>query len=84
MFNYNNIGGKIQGLAKFFFILGAIFSVIGGISTIAAFDGEALGFLTAIVVIIVGAIGSWIGSWMLYGFGELIVKTTEIAENTRH
>lgn len=84
MFNYNNIGGKIQGLAKIIFIIGAIFSVIGGIGMIGAFDGEALGFLTAIVVIIVGAIGSWIGSWMLYGFGELIVKTTEIAENTRH
>ena len=25
---------------------------------------------------------SWISSWLLYGFGELIEKTTEIAKNT--
>jgi hypothetical protein len=31
---------------------------------------------------VVGGLASWIGSFFTYGFGELIEKTTEIANNT--
>ena len=37
------------------------------------------GLLTAVL----GALGSWVGSLFLYGFGELIDKATEIAANTQ-
>ena len=36
-----------------------------------------------VITIIVGPLAAWVSSWLLYGFGELIEKTTEIAENTR-
>ena len=36
------------------------------------------------MIIIVGCLGSWIGSFSTYGFGELIEKTTEIAESAKN
>ena len=78
---FDNIGGKIEGLAKVICWIGIIASVIGGIVMFVA-AGEmrygggtyvALGF----VVIIVGSLGSWIGSFFMYGFGELISDTSE-------
>ena len=36
-----------------------------------------------VAVIVLGSLLSWVGSFMMVGFGELIEKTTEIAENTR-
>ena len=43
---------------------------------------DEVGFV-GILVIAIGSLFSWVGSFCLYGFGELIEKTTEIAENTR-
>jgi len=40
------------------------------------------GFLTGILYMVVGSLISWISSWFLYGFGELIENTAIIAENT--
>ena len=73
---YDRIGGKIKGLAKALFIVTAIAEVITGFAIIANDeDMILLGFL----VIVVGPIIAWISSWLLYGFGELIDKVSEIA-----
>ena len=72
-----NIGSKIKSLAKAFCWIGVIASIFTGISLMS--DGEEVGLL----VLLFGSLFSWIGSFSTYGFGELIEKTSEIAENTR-
>lgn len=64
---FDNIGGKIKSLAKVLCILGIIASVIGGIVEIAN-SAVLPGILTAIL----GALFAWIGSFGLYGLGQLI------------
>ena len=83
---YNNIGAKIKVLAQVIAWVGIIGCVITGFALIAQgadmrYGGEAL-IGAGIGVLIGGSLISWISSWLLYGFGELIVKTTEIAKNT--
>lgn len=71
MFKYDNIAGKIKGLAKASFIVEAIGCVIGAIaifSTDAVDDFAWLGVL----LLLVGPLVAWVGSWLLYGFGVLI------------
>ena len=83
---FNNIGGKIKGLAKFLCWTGIILSVISGIIMIAngasvsrgrysnAPDYVGLGFLTMIA----GSLFSWLGSFFMYGFGQLVEDTGAI------
>ena len=78
---FDNIGGKIKVLAKIICFGGIILSPIIGIIMLAS-GGDISGGV-GLMVIIGGCLGSWIGSFFVYGFGELIEKTTEIAENTR-
>ena len=77
---YENIGKKIKGLAQILFIVGAIAAaIIGMVLMIISTSFILLGVLT----LFLGPILSWIGSWLLYGFGELIDKTCDIERNTR-
>ena len=78
---FENIGSKIKALAKVICWVGIILSLIIGIIMLAS-SGD-VGSGVGLIVIIVGCLGSWIGSFFTYGFGELIEKTTEIAENTK-
>ena len=78
---FDNIGGKIKGLAKTIFIIETIIFIIAGLVMLS--DGGDEAMITGIVTIIVGPLTAWVSSWLLYGFGELIEKTCEIAENTR-
>lgn len=66
---FNNIGGKIKSLASFVCWLGIIATVIGGI--ILMLTDEDL-ILIGLLVMIAGSIGSWVGSFLLYGFGQLV------------
>ena len=83
---FDNIGSKIKSLAKITCWIGIIFSVITSIILIS--KGNNIAFLgyafSGIAFLLIGPLCSWVGSFLLYGFGELIEKTTEIAENTRH
>ena len=76
---YDNIGGKIKGLAKATFIVEAIATVITGIALMAS-DEDMIP--VGLLVMVVGPIVAWVSSWLLYGFGELIDKTCDIARNT--
>ena len=77
---FANIGSKIKGVAMAACWIGIIISVFAGIILLAQGDeGILYGLLTAGA----GALVSWLSSLFLYGFGELIVKVTEIAENTK-
>lgn len=93
---FNNIGGKIKGLAKFMCWLGIILSVIIGVIMIIAaassrsytFDsyGEKITLSTGgsivagILVIVFGSLASWIGSFFMYGFGELVENSKKVAD----
>lgn len=73
---YDNIGGKLKILAKVLAVIGAVASVIGGLVLVDI--NPIFGFLT----IIWGPVVSFISSWLVYGFGELIENTQAIAHNT--
>ena len=77
---YENIGGKIKGLAKATFVIEAVAAFIGGIVLIEADDDLlAVGLLAWIM----GPLLAWVSSWLLYGFGELIEKVCNIERYMR-
>ena len=77
---YDNISGKIKGLAKGIFIFLSVVSVIVGLTLMCISEDLILyGLLCAVL----GSLFSWVSSWVLYGFGELIEKVSAIEKNTR-
>ncbi|WP_294362340.1 SHOCT domain-containing protein [uncultured Clostridium sp.] len=86
---FENIGGKIKTLAKVLCWVGIILSVlIAMILFIEAKEGsyktEDLYMKLGCIYLIFGPLVSWVSSFFIYGFGELIDRTTEISLNTRH
>ena len=66
---YDNIGGKIKGLAKTMFIVEAIGAIITGVVLMATGEDLTLyGFLT----LVCGPIVAYVSSWIWYAFGELV------------
>ena len=59
---YDNIGKKIKGLAKGFFIAGAVLTFIAGVSVMAV-DEDLI--VIGLPVMLLGPIISWISSWIL-------------------
>ena len=74
---FDNIGGKIKGLAMVLFWIEAIAAVIVGLVLVE--DTDSLSLLYAIA----GVLVAWISAWFLYGFGEIIDKLCDIERNTR-
>ena len=87
---YDNISGKIKGLAKFVCWAGIILCVIAGIIMIVSgiqmknnyrrsYDDQGTTMIIyGFSVLIGGSIGSWLSSLLVYGFGELIEKSVSI------
>ena len=77
---FDNIGRKIKSLSQFVCWIGIICSVISGI-VITASDEDLmfLGFL----IMIIGPLVSWISSFTLYGFGQLIENTDQLVLNAK-
>ncbi len=82
---YSNIGGKIKVLAIVLFVIEAVLSVFSafGMVIFAIGEGELGMFLLSFLICFLGPVIAWVASWVLYGFGELIAKATDIANNTR-
>ena len=72
---FDNVGSKIKALASFFCWGGIIASVIGGIIVITL-DEDLV--WAGLAVIIIGSLLSWVSSFVLYGFGELVVNSAII------
>lgn len=72
---YENIGDKIKAVAVIGCILEIIACVIVGISLISNSSSYNHTATAGWIIMIVGSLGAWIGSFCLYGFGELIEKT---------
>lgn len=75
---YNNIGGKIQILAIVLCVLGIIACVITGIVFLVE---EWVG--PGILIMIVGSLLSWVSSFFLYGFGQLIENSDILVDYAR-
>ena len=83
---YNNIGNKIMVFAKVVCSLGFIASVLGGVViayAMAVMNLLGLGIFLGILVAVIGSLVSWISTWVMYGFGELIETAKKIEKNTR-
>ncbi len=78
---FDNIGRKIKTLAEVFCLIGMIASVVSGIVLMCFEDGFL--FFIGVVVIIVGGLLSWILSFNLYGFGQLIENTDILVERSQ-
>lgn len=74
---FKNIGKKIKTLAQVICWIGIVCSVLSGIGMMVS-DSDMI--VVGILMIPVGALASWIGSFMLYGFGELVENSTVLAE----
>ena len=76
---FNNIGEKIKGLAIFFTIVG----IIGTVGWTIYLWCSGMGFFIGAAILALGVFASWLGSFVLYGFGELICKTSDIEEGVK-
>lgn len=74
---FDNIGSKIKIVAIVCTIVGIVASVIAGIVLMAG-DVVGLGLLVAVG----GSFLSWVGSFLLYGFGELITSVNALSSTT--
>lgn len=72
---FTNIGGKIKTLTGVVCWIGIVASVLLGVAGL--FNGEVLAGLAMIVG---GVLASWVGSFILYAFGELVENVAVIAE----
>lgn len=73
---FENIGRKIKVLAQVVFWVGVIGSCVAGLVVLVKME-SAIGLL----IMLGGGATALISGWLAYGFGELIDKTTEIAQN---
>ena len=79
---FNNIGGKIKGLAAFICWLGIIGSVLGGLGLMVL--GDEIFLVIGIVVALIDSLISWVGSFLLYVFGQLIYNSDILAKNAKN
>ena len=77
MFNFENIGSKIKTLAIITTIVGLATSVFLGLYILTT------NALYGVLIALIGSLVSWLSAFFMYGFGELIEKTTEITKNTK-
>ena len=77
---YDNVGGKIKGIAKAVAVIGIIASVLAG-AGLALEDEDAIIF--GLLIMILGSFVSWVSTLTLYGFGQLIENTDKLVEQNK-
>ena len=83
---FDNISDKMKSAATALAILGIIGSIIVGIVMIAKAEDSyypEIGIWSGWLVIIVGSLSSWVSSFTLYGFGQLIENTDAICSEMK-
>ncbi len=70
---FDNIGQKIKTLAMVVCYIGIVASVLIGLTMLVSDDP-----LNGLLIGGLGALGSWVGSFALYGFGQLIENTDKL------
>ncbi len=86
---YSNIGGRIKGLASIIAwggialsFLVALFLIIPTWSSV--YEGSSYAKILGFSIFIVGSTISWVSSWLLYGYGEMIERISEISTFLRN
>lgn len=71
---FENIGDKIKALAKICTVVGIVLSCILGIATIVISIEYEIGDLAFVGIVIMGLGGllSWVSSFIIYAFGEVV------------
>ncbi len=69
---WSNIGRRLQMLAKAFFWVGVLASFIVAVTIWLNNNDLRPTFLSGFLYLILGSLGSWIGSWTLYGLGIVV------------
>ena len=78
---FENIGGKIKGLAVVIFIILTIAAVIAAFFLIGT--GNDGSVLFGILLLIIGPLTALITSWFLYGFGQLIENSDILVSQSK-
>ena len=73
---YDNIGGKIKGLARIIGIGGLIAFLLAGIIVIASDEYAVVPMLICFAMAVV----CLVSSWPLYGFGKLVQDMGDLKE----
>ena len=79
---FDNIGAKLKALAKAYVFIGVVISFIIWLFVSFSVAEEAVILLSLLLIVGIGAVLSWLFSLFIYGFGELIEKTSQVAKNT--
>lgn len=74
---FSNIGSKIKTLAQVITWIGIIGSVIWGLVLMTT-DEELIS--AGLMIALLGSLISWVSSFVLYGFGQLIENTDKLVE----
>lgn len=78
---FRNVGKTVKVIAVIFFILGSIASVLLGIFSVTQvmlLFGEFTAICLGIAVTVVGLIVNYVGSVLLYAFGQLVDNSDKI------
>ena len=70
---YKGIGGKIKTLAGVITCLGILLSIVAGVILMTKSY-----VLAGIFVMLVGFLVSWISTFMLYGFGQMVENSDKL------
>ncbi len=84
---FENIGGKIKVVAKISCWIGIVLSIVYAITLYGQAvevrnDSGSILFIYATTCLFLGPLGSWIGSFILYGFGQLVENSNILVENS--
>ena len=74
---FNNIGEKIKSIARLFTWLGIGISIVVAVALFTT--EEDLLIALGLGVMIIGSLLSWVSSFLLYGFGQLIQNSDILA-----
>ena len=76
---FDEVGGKIKVLAKVICVIGIIASVITGVVFMTRSHAAAL---LGLVIMVAGSLCSWVGTFFIYGFGQLIENSDKLVYKT--
>ena len=79
---YHNVGRKIKVLAIILAVIFMVLAFAGGliVATMLWKNDNIRAVAYFLLIVVIGMLSGWLSGVLLYGFGELIDKTTEISE----